>query len=108
MQTFKLFKTALFIFQCIIFNKFKVRLLAYESGFDLLSKSPSFHSPATLNYTDQRIMPHIANNVPRITGPIMKTTYGLFFFIIHTQRAIMIKTPRRVWNVSIDKRYQNV
>ena len=53
MQSFKLFKTALYIFQCIIFNKFKVRLLAYELSFRVTSKSPSFHSSTTLNYTHE-------------------------------------------------------
>jgi len=53
MQSFKLFKTALSIFQYIIFNKFKVRLLAYESSFRVTSKSPYFHSSTTLNYTHE-------------------------------------------------------
>jgi len=53
MQSFKPLKTALYIFQCIIFNKFKVRLLAYESSFKVTSKSPCFHSSTTLNYTHE-------------------------------------------------------
>jgi hypothetical protein len=54
MQTFKLLKTALSIFQCKIFNKFKVRLLAYELSFRVTSKRPSFHSSITHNYTYER------------------------------------------------------
>ncbi len=54
MQTFKLLKKALSIFQCIIFNKFKVRLLAYESSFKVTSMSPYFHSFITHNYTYDR------------------------------------------------------
>jgi hypothetical protein len=54
MQTFKLLKTALSIFQCIIFNKFKVRLLAYELSFRVTSKSPCFHSSITHNYTNEQ------------------------------------------------------
>jgi|APGre2960657423_1045063.scaffolds.fasta_scaffold00548_13 hypothetical protein len=54
MQSFKLLKTALSIFQCIIFNKFKVRLLAYESSFRVTSKSPCFHSTTTPIYTYER------------------------------------------------------
>ena len=54
MQTFKLLKKLLLIFQCIIFNKFKVRLLAYESSFRVTLKSPSFHSSITHNYTNDQ------------------------------------------------------
>jgi hypothetical protein len=54
MQTFKLLKKPLLIFQCIIFNKFKVRLLAYESSFRVSLKSPCFHSLTTRNYTYER------------------------------------------------------